>query len=349
MAIDNKNRKLQGSDGTSSRPKKAIRQLKKEKKIPLIQDMERFVLQCIIGQDKEVRRIITAIYRSIHLSSIKTNLLIIGKSGTGKTETLKQIAKRLKIPYTIEDATKYTKEGYYGSSVENMIENLLEAADYDVEKAQNGMIIIDEIDKKAGKDSSDVAGVEVLKSLLKLVEGSDFNTMYGECFDTRNLIIVFCGAFFGIEKIRAKRLKQNTIGFRLVEEQDKKNKGYTREDLVEYGMPEEFVGRIGTIVEMNSLKKEDLVQILKRSKLSIFKKYQSELKKAGITLYYNRKLFELIADKSLELDTGARGLDNEVNYIFEDMIYYIMSNPGKYSKCKMELEIVNDNTKYELS
>ena len=124
---------------------------------------------------------------------------------------------------------------------------------------------------------------------------------------------------------------------------------YTKQDLVQYGMPEEFVGRIDTIVEMNKLQKKDLIQILKKSRLSIFKKYQRELRKMGISLRYNPKLLELIAERSMQLDTGARELSNAVNYIFEDIIYNVMANPGRYSECRLFIEIVDDNTMYKLS
>ena len=230
-----------------------------------------------------------------------------------------------------------------------MLENLLEAADYDLEKAQRGMLIIDEIDKKAGKDTSDVSGVEVLKSLLKIIEGAKYYLSFDEVFDTKNLIIVFCGAFSGIEDIKKKRLGRGQIGFTTLHESDKKQNGYTKEDLVQYGLPEEFVGRIDTIVEMKPLEKEDLVQILKKSRLSIFRRYQKELRDAGISLQYNGKIFEEIAARSLKLDTGARELSNTVNYMFEDVIYNVMAHPGRYSKCTLSLEIVEDNTKYKLS
>lgn len=348
MTIRQKKKPTQDSGGMKQFKKGANRG-KKRRSVPPIQCMEQNVQRYIVGKDEAVRKIITAIYRAIYLKSIKTNILVIGKSGTGKTETLKQIAKRLRIPYTIEDATKYTKEGYYGGDVEDMLENLLEAADYDLEKAQKGMIIIDEIDKKAGKDSRDVSGVEVLKSLLKIIEGAEYYLESDEMFDTKNLIIVFCGAFSGIEKIKKKRLGKNQIGFNTLHESDEKQTGYTKEDLIQYGLPEEFVGRIDTIVEMKQLAKEDLVQILKKSQLSIFRRYQRELREAGISLQYNGKIFEEIAAKSLKLDTGARELSNTVNYIFEDILYNVMAHPGKYSKCTLSLEIVEDNTKYQLS
>lgn len=324
--------------------------------IPYIKNLEKDVLQCIIGQNKQVRQIITAIYRSIHLSTIKSNVLIIGNSGVGKTETIVQIAKRLHIPYTIEDATKYTKEGYYGSDVEEMVFNLVENSNGDIEAAEHGIIVIDEIDKKAGHMENDVSGSEVLKSLLKIVEGTTFqiatpnNPFTAVNFNTKNIIFIFSGAFSGLEKIRDKRLNTNPLGF--VANNTSKEDGQSRfikKDLVEYGMPEEFVGRVDTIIEMNTLTKEDLALILSNSKLSIFRRYQSELKNLGISLSYDRKLFELIAESSLSVDTGARELSNTVNYMFENILYDILSRPNKYKRCTLDLDIVHDNTKYTLS
>ena len=329
------------------------------RRVPSIQNLEKDVLQCIIGQDKQVRQIITAIYRSIKLKNIKSNVLIIGNSGTGKTETIKQVAKRLNIPYTIEDATKYTQEGYYGNNVEDMVYNLIDNANGDLERAEKGIIVIDEIDKKAGRGiERDVAGAEVLKSLLKIIEGTTIAYISPEniideeftSFDTKNLIIIFLGAFEGLDEIRQKRLNRNPLGFVKNADVRKTDERYLKKDLVEYGMPEEFVGRIDTIIEMNKLDKENLTLILKKSKLSVFLKYENELKRKGLTLVYDEeKLFENIAEASLELDTGARELANTVNYIFENIIYDILVNPKKYTKCILESGIVYDNTKYQLS
>lgn len=335
--------------------------------LPRIQEVEESVLKCIIGQNEPVRRIITAIYKAIVFKSIKTNLLIIGDSGTGKTETIRQILKVLNLPYTIEDSTKYTQEGYYGADVEEMIYNLYENANQDIKRAENGVIVIDEIDKKAGNTASgerDVSGREVLNSLLKIIEGSTIEVPtdeepYSKDFDTSNLIIIFLGAFSGLEEIRKKRLNSTQSGFRL--NGDSKSKQDTRllkQDLIKYGLPEEFVGRISTIVEMNKLTKQDLASILRNSKLSIFRAYQRELRQRGISLYYSGRLFERIAAKSLLTDTGARELNNTVNYIFDRIIYEVLSNPDKYPKrkhitkykqCRLSLDIVNDNTQYTIT
>lgn len=344
-----------GGTGYNNKVNNALK--KKQQKLPDIRQLESEILQYIIGQDEQVRQIITAIYRAKMFTSIKSNILIIGNSGTGKTATIEQIAKRLNLAYTIEDATKYTQEGYYGGDVEEMVYNLLENANGDVEKAQRGLIIIDEIDKKAGNDGIEGFKVEVMKSLLKIIEGTTIriqditNPLEPINFDTRNIVIIFMGAFEGLGKIRDKRLNTKTLGFKVSSKEETKNpkEGFVKEDLKEYGMPEEFVGRIDTIIQMNQLTKRDLEVILRKSRLSIFKCYQKELKKMGITLSYKVELLEKIAEKSMNIGTGARELSNTVNYIFEKIIYDIFSNPNKYKQCTLSLDIVEDNTKYKLS
>lgn len=351
-----KTKKKEEIGGDSSTEEQSQEAISNEEQIPELKELEQDVLKYIVGQDQQVRQIITGIYRSLVFPTIKSNILVIGNSGTGKTATIKQIAQMLGLPCTIEDATKYTQEGYYGADVSDMIFNLIEAADDDIAKAWNGIIVIDEIDKKANSgDMHDVAGVEVLKSLLKIIEGTTVMVpppdYMGELipFDTSNLIIIFMGAFPGLSKIRDLRLNKNSMGFARTEVKQEGTKKYIKQDLVKYGLPEEFVGRIDTIVEMNTLGYQELVQILTQSKLSIFRRYEKELKRIGVELEYESSIFEEIAKASLVLDTGARELSNTVNHVFEHVIYEVLANPGKYKKCVLLPGIVEDNTKFELS
>ena len=326
--------------------------------LPDINWFENCILQYIVGQDAQVRQIITAIYKSRKLNPpIKSNILIVGGSGTGKTATIEEIAKRANIPYTIEDATEYTKEGYVGSSVKKMMYNLIACANGDIQRAQKGIIVIDEIDKKVNKTKEeDVSGTDVLMSLLKIIEGTRMQLTYGSgeiSFNTKNIIVICTGAFSGLEKIRDKRLGKNTIGFDTKSDSSKKsskrNERFLKTDFVEYGMPEEFIGRFDTIVEMNKLDKQDLVNILKKSKLSILKQYGVALKKRKIKLQYTQFFLEKVADESLSLDTGARELKSTVNYVFENIMYEIFANPSiTYRKCIVTAETVEDNTKYLL-
>lgn len=327
-----------------------------EKPLIPIEELDKMVRQYIIGQDTQVRQIISAIYRAKYFTSIKANVLIIGNSGTGKTATVRKIAELLDIPYTIEDATKYTQEGYYGADVEDMIYRLVENSDGDLDRASRGMIIIDEVDKKSAKgEEHDPAGVEVLNSLLKIIEGTtlsiDPTQFMGDMvpFNTQNLIILFMGAFPGLDRIRDMRLNRNGFGFsRSTESYDKASR-YIKQDLIKYGLPEEFSGRIDTIIEMNSLGITELVRILTDAKGSIFRRYESEFEKLGIRLKYKEELFERIARKALEVKTGARELDGVVNWIFEKILFEVFAKPGKYKKCVLLSEIVDDNTKFVLS
>ena len=343
---------------------KPLHKKAKAVKIPSLSVLQQNVKQYIIGQDKAVDRIILAIYRSLKIRTIKTNVLVIGKSGSGKTETMKQIAKALKIPYTIEDATKFTKEGYVGGNVEDIVYTLYENANKNIHKAERGMIILDEIDKKINNDSQeDISGKDVLNSLLKIVEGTKVVFADEETsqimdipryIDTSKMIVVFMGAFSGIEKIREKRLKKKqAIGFGTQVQEDiesVQDMRYLKEDLIEYGMPIEFAGRIDTIVEFEQLTKESLSQIAKDSKLSIFRKYEKYLAQVGITLEYDTTIFDEMAEKAISKNTGARELSNVANEIFESILFEVFSAPkGKYKKCILQKDFVkNPQTAYVL-
>ena len=338
---------------------------KKRRRLPTIQETEKFILDTVKGQDEQVRSIVTAAYRSIKFDNIKSKVLIIGKSGTGKTEIMRQLAKKLGRVFVTEDANEFTQEGYYGRDVSEIVMDLLQEANNDIEEAQKGIIFIDEIDKKAGcaTETRDVSGRGVLNSLLKLVEGKvmkvpapldewkDGPETYD--FDTSKLIIFFAGAFDGIDAIAKKRTHSSTLGFSSNSSNGtktgKSTLKYTKEDLIEYGFPEEFVGRIDTIVQMNELSESVLVQILETSKASAIKSYEKALKKYKIVLKYDKSLLEDIAKKAASRHTGARELMNVVNYIFDRILYEVMSfKKGQYKECILLDGVVEDNTKFIL-
>lgn len=334
--------------------------VKTVKKLMELKELEKEVLKYIIGQDEHVRNIATAIYKGRISSDMKSNILIIGKSGTGKTETIKQIARLLDIPYTIEDASKYTEQGYHGPSVEKMLINLIKNADGDLERASHGMLIIDEIDKKATQREMyerDVSGEGVIKSLLKIIEGSEVvcspNDYTEYTFDTSNLIVVCMGAFQGLEEIRKKRKKKNRMGFASLDntsETDLKmaEKNYIKKDFIDFGFTQEFMGRMNYIEEMNNLKVEDLATIIRKSKLSEFQKHVKLLKSLGVRLAYPKDMPEAIAKKSLEFDTGAREISTVINKMFEKIEYEIIACPKKYTVCRITNKTVEDNTKFVL-
>lgn len=345
------------------RPRKersrAIRQIKKER-LPNILVMEKELEKYIIGQDRAVRSLLIAVYRKIKIQTIKTNILIIGGSGSGKTETMKQLSRILDMPYTIEDATKYTKEGYVGQDVTEMIYNLYDSANGDLEKAENGMLIIDEIDKKVNRSEivgNDISGTDVLNSMLKLVEGvfvpmfynQETDETYG--IDTAKLMVIFMGAFDGINEIRKKRLSTTSgIGFssqtQNQTQKEVKDSRYTKEDLIEFGLPTEFVGRIDTIVEYDKLSKEMLAKIARESRLSIFRKYEKYFAENGIKLEYDDSIFDKIAEKAVKTNSGARELSNVVNGIFEPILYDVFKEePEKYKVCKLNSEFIYDPEK----
>ena len=338
---------------------------KKRRRLPTIQETEKFILDTVKGQDEQVRSIVTAAYRSIKFDNIKSKVLIIGKSGTGKTEIMRQLAKKLGRVFVTEDANEFTQEGYYGRDVSEIVMDLLQEANNDIEEAQKGIVFIDEIDKKAGcaTETRDVSGRGVLNSLLKLVEGKvmkvpapldeweDGPETYD--FDTSKLIIFFAGAFDGIDAIAKKRTHSSTLGFGGNRSNGTKTAKstlkYTKEDLIEYGFPEEFVGRIDTIVQMNELSESVLVQILETSKASAIKSYEKALKKYKIVLKYDKSLLEDIAKKAASRHTGARELMNVVNYIFDRILYEVMSvKKGQYKECILLDGVVEDNTKFIL-
>jgi len=249
----------------------------------------------------------------------KSNVLLIGPSGTGKTLLVSTIATLLKLPFVQADATTLTSAGYVGEDVDSMIDRLLEKAEGDVELAQNGIIYIDEIDKKSKEISSpstnrDVSGEGVQQALLKLVEGSQVKLSNGSTFDTSNILFIAAGAFVGLDTI-ISRSERNATGIGFTSKVDKPNPielllTTTSEDLIEFGMIPEFVGRFPSVVPLSELTAESLVRILTEPKDCLVDQYKSLFSLDGVELLFEEEFLETIAEQASKQKTGARGLQN---------------------------------------
>ena len=272
----------------------------------------------------------------------KSNMLMIGPTGSGKTYLVRTLARLLNVPLAITDATSLTEAGYIGDDVESVLSKLLAAADNDVEKAQRGIVFIDEIDKIAKKrntNSRDVSGESVQQGLLKLLEGSEVEVPVGATsknamvpmvtINTRNILFICGGAFPELENVIKARLnKKSSIGF----EADLKDKydrdpnilrQVTLDDLREFGMIPEFLGRLPVIFTLDGLTKEMLVKILKEPKNAILKQYQKLLALDGVDLVFDEDALEAIAQKALEKRTGARALRSIIEEFMLDIMYEI--------------------------